>query len=157
MVRAFAEGSERILPEHVVSRPTGIASAILRGNPARSYPYTRTIVLESNGAFLSVSETEIREARAMMAELAGVSGCFTSAAALAGVRRAARQGIVSPTETVLVNVTGRDRRPIPPAAGTHWLASTPVGWIPEHPADVRARALCGDRPLSVEDATAGPP
>nr|UXE44298.1 hypothetical protein Hi04_10k_c1889_00019 [uncultured bacterium] len=38
MARAFQEGSESIRPHHVVKRPTGIASAILRGGPNSGVP-----------------------------------------------------------------------------------------------------------------------
>lgn len=38
MARAFFGGSGTIRPEHRVARPTGIADAILRGDPTRAYP-----------------------------------------------------------------------------------------------------------------------
>src|SRR5581483_748360 len=62
MVRAFEDGSPVIRPGDIVERPTGIATAILRGDPSRAYPYVREIVLESRGRFVAVAETEIRDA-----------------------------------------------------------------------------------------------
>ena len=47
MVHAFADGSEVIRPEHLVANPTGIAEAILRGDPTKAYPHVRRIVIES--------------------------------------------------------------------------------------------------------------
>lgn len=131
MASAFAEGSETIEERHIVERPTGIASAILRGNPSRVYPIVRRIVLESEGAFASVSEAEIREARRMAEELEGLTLCFSSAAAIAGVARLARRGELPAGHTVLVNLTGRDRDE---TAGSHevrWLRRSNGTWVPE--------------------------
>jgi len=49
MVRAFQAGSNEIRPQDIVERPTGIADAILRGNPSGAYPYVARIVRESGG------------------------------------------------------------------------------------------------------------
>jgi threonine synthase len=141
MVRAFEDGSEVIRPEHVVERPHGIADAILRGNPEKVYPYVRQIVIESNGAFEAVSESEIREARSMVEEMEGLSPCFTSSAALAGMIRMLRKSALPPQDTVLVNVTGRDRQPAGQPQRVHWLKATAEGWEPEDPNDETTRQL----------------
>jgi len=135
MVRAFEEESEVIRPEHVVEKPHGIADAILRGNPTRVYPYVRQIVIESNGAFAAVSESEIRETRSMVEEMEGFSPCFTSSAALAGMIRMLRKGALPRTDTVLVNITGRDREPGGSPGRIHWLKASGDGWQPEDPND----------------------
>jgi threonine synthase len=134
MVRAFEEGSEAIEPRHIVEKPGGIASAILRGNPSRVYPYVRRIVIESGGTLVAVSEQEIREARQMAEELEGLSPCFTSSAALAGLFKAVRLGRVRGSETVLVNLTGRDRVRPAPLEERRWLTRTENGWTPENAA-----------------------
>jgi threonine synthase len=141
MVRAFEEGSEVIRPEHVVEKPRGIAEAILRGNPEKVYPYVRGIVTESNGAFAAVSESEIREARSMVEEMEGLSPCFASSAALAGMIRMVRKGALPPGDTVLVNLTGRDREPARSPQRVHWLKATGDGWEPEDPNDDTTRRL----------------
>lgn len=141
MVRAFEEGSEVIRPEHVVERPYGIADAILRGNPEKVYPYVRAIVNESNGTFAAVSESEIRETRSMVEELEGISPCFTSSAAIAGMIRTLRKGDLPPTDTVLVNVTGRDREPGGSPGRIHWLKASGDGWEPEDPNDETTQQL----------------
>ena len=140
MVRAFEEGSEVIRPEHIVERPHGIADAILRGNPEKVYPYVRGIVNESNGAFAAVSESEIRETRSMVEEMEGLSPCFTSSAALAGMIRMLRKGALPPTDTVLVNLTGRDREPASPGR-IHWLKASGDGWEPADPNDETTQQL----------------
>jgi threonine synthase len=111
MVSAWASGSARIRPEDVVDRPRGIATAILRGDPSAAYPHLAKIVAASGGTFTSVGEREMREARALLEELEGLSPCFAAAAALAGVIALRRRGELTPEDTVLVNVTGRDREP----------------------------------------------
>jgi threonine synthase len=109
MVSAWTAGAHSIRPEDVVARPTGIASAILRGDPSRAYPYVRAIVAESSGAFTAVSEAEIRVARDLIEELESIRPCFSAAAAVAGAAKLRRGGDLSPEATVLVNLTGRDR------------------------------------------------
>ena len=141
MVRAFEDGSEVIRPEHIVERPYGIADAILRGNPERVYPYVRAIVNESNGTFAAVSESEIRETRSMVEEMEGFSPCFTSSAALAGMIRMLRKGALPRTDTVLINVTGRDREPAKSTGRIHWLKASEDGWQPEDPNDKMTQRL----------------
>jgi threonine synthase len=126
MVSAWEDKSDVIGPEHVVERPTGIAQAILRGNPARAYPHVREIVLESGGSFVAVSESEIREARRQVEELEDISPCFAAAAALAGMAKLRRNGGLGPDETVLVNLTGGEREPVYAAPEAEYTAWTRV-------------------------------
>jgi len=128
MVRAFEEGSPVIRPEHIVERPEGIASAILRGNPTGAYPYVREIVIESGGRLVAVSETEIREARSMVEELEGLSPCFSASAAVAGMVRMRREGTLPQAHTTLVNLTGSDRQKTSQAPPDHWMERTERGW-----------------------------
>jgi threonine synthase len=130
LVRAYQEGCGAIMPHHVVKRPHGIAEAILRGDPSRVYPYVKDIVVESGGDFSSVSETEIREARAMAEELEGVSPCFSASTALAGLIKQARTDRFPRADSVLVNLTGGDRpRALP--GGLRWLRRADDRWIEE--------------------------
>jgi len=148
MVTAYKSGSEVIRPEHIVHHPTGIAQAILRGDPSRVYPYVRQIVIESQGDFTAVTEAEIREARRLVEELEGLSLCFSAAAAVAGLARSAQAGTVSREETVMVNLTGSDRPPSQSSAPVHWLRASPTGWIPEDAQDSVGQALWNGTPAS---------
>jgi threonine synthase len=136
MVSAWEAGSPTIRPRDIVHRPVGIASALLRGDPTRAYPYVREIVLASDGDFVAVSEEEIREARALVEEDEGISPCFSAAAAVAGLAKARRLGRVPSDDTVLINLTGGDRPPEPPAGGI-WLTRSVEGWAPKDRAVVR--------------------
>jgi threonine synthase len=135
MVRAFEDDSPIIRPADIVRKPTGIAEAILRGDPTKAYPYVRRIVLESNGSIVAVSEAEIREARSMVEDLEGISPCFSASAALAGVIRLVRRGEFPRNDTVMVNLTGSDRAVVPAATRIHWLRAAGSGWEPENPED----------------------
>ena len=141
MVRAFGDGSPVIRPGDVVRQPTGIAEAILRGDPTKAYPHVREIVIESRGTFVAVSEADIREARRMVEELEGLSPCFSASAALAGVVRLVRRGDFPRGDTVVVNLTGSDRKPTPAATKIHWLRAAGDEWEPEDPEDEVTQAL----------------
>ncbi len=141
MVAAWRDRADRIRPEHLVHRPAGIARAVLRGDPSPTYPYVRRIVLASGGTFVDVSETEIRSAHDRLGELEGIEACFAASAALAGVMKAVAQGSVPRSDTVLVNLTGRERQwPDSPVAA-HWLKRDGSGWTPDDPSDARTREL----------------
>jgi threonine synthase len=136
MVRAFADGSETIRPEHLVARPTGIAEAILRGDPTRAYPYVRRIVMESGGGFVAVSEAEIREARRRVEDSEGISPCFSASAALAGLIKLARDDSFPRSSVVVVNLTGGDRSDSPQSSNIQWIQRTSEGWMSPPPGAV---------------------
>jgi threonine synthase len=131
MVSAWRDGSDRIRKEHIVHRPQGIAEAILRGNPTAAYPHVRRIVLESRGDFVAVSEREIRHARQLVEDLEGISPCFSAATAVAGLIKLRRLGEVPAEETVLINLTGRDRDEPTSVEDARWLRRTDRGWVPD--------------------------
>jgi threonine synthase len=134
MARAFADGSETIRPEHLVPRPTGIAQAILRGDPTRAYPYVRKAVMKSRGSFVAVSEAEIRLARRRVEECEGLSPCFSASAAVAGVIKLAGEGDLSRDSVVVINLTGSDRAGSPLDASVEWIERGPGGWVAPEPA-----------------------
>ncbi len=131
MVRAFGHGSETIRPEHIVKRPTGIADAILRGDPTKAYPRVRRIVMESGGGFVAVSEAEIREARRKVEDDENISPCFSASTAVAGLIKLARAGGIDRDAVVMINLTGGDRPDPRPSSDVHWVEKTADGWVPE--------------------------
>jgi threonine synthase len=134
MVRAFRDSSETIRPEHRVGRPSGIAEAILRGDPTRAYPRVRRIVVESRGGFTDVSEQAIRQARREIEDCEGISPCFSASAAVAGLMREVHSGNIGPSAVVVVNLTGGDRSDVPASSRIEWFARTAErGWAPEEP------------------------
>jgi threonine synthase len=121
MVRAFAEGSAEIRPDHLVAAPSGIAEAILRGDPTRAYRPVRRIVLESGGGFVAVSEAEIRAARRAVEALEGISICFSASAAVAGLIKQADAGAIAASAVIVVNLTGADRPDPQHSGGVRWI------------------------------------
>lgn len=55
--------------------------------------------------------------RQLLLDEEGVDACFSASTALAGLIKAAFAGVVSREETILVNLTGRDRIDVPVAGG----------------------------------------
>jgi threonine synthase len=131
MVSAWRADSDVIRPQDIVAHPTGVASAILRGDPTRTYPHVRRIVAESGGEMVAVSEAEIRAAQSRLAPL---PVCGAAAAAFAGLVRARRSGVIGPEDVVLVNLTGSERPPTRPTAQTVVVPRTESRW--EIPCDV---------------------
>jgi threonine synthase len=133
MVSAWEAGSPVIRAEDIVEQPTGIADAILRGNPIAAYPPVHSLVVRFGGGFAAVSEREIRDARSLVEDDEAISPCFAASAAVAGALKARRLGMIARDDVVLVSLTGRER----PAAGTsssnnlRWLRSDGACWIPE--------------------------
>jgi threonine synthase len=85
MVRAWRDGSPTVRPEHIFHKPTGIAKAILRGDPTRAYPHMYRVVNECGGTFVAVDEQAIREARHMVEQMEDISPCFSASTAMAGL------------------------------------------------------------------------
>lgn len=91
----------------------------------------RRVVLGSGGGFIAVSESAIREAQTMIEEFEGISPCFSSAAAFAGVVQGVKSGRLSPHETYLVALTGGVRPPVPASQRVTWLCRNGAGWSKE--------------------------
>lgn len=117
MADAWAEGRTELTDADVLDRPTGLATAILLGDGRASYPYMAAIAKESSGDIVAVSQRELVEARALLADLEGLDVCYAAAATIAAVRAQASAGRIDASETVLVNLTGRERGPARVTAG----------------------------------------
>jgi threonine synthase len=131
MVRAYEDGSETIRAEHRVAMPTGIAEAILRGDPTRAFPHVRRIVVESRGSFVMATEVQIRRARQLVEDHEGISPCFSAAAAVAGLIEFVRANPSIARSTVVINLTGADRPDTEAPAAVHWVPKTEQGWSAE--------------------------
>jgi threonine synthase len=106
MVKSWAAGSPVTRPEDVVREPTGVAEAILRGNPTQTYPHLYSVVRQSGGSFEAVTQDEILEAERIIYELEGIVVCSSSATTVAALRRLAAAGEVRRDDVVFVNLTG---------------------------------------------------
>ncbi len=128
MVRAYADGSETIRPEHRVAMPTGIAEAILRGDPTRAYPHVRRVVVDSGGSFVMAGEAQIRQARRLVEDHEGISPCFSAATAVAGLIEFVRENPSMTRSVVVINLTGADRPEDATPAPVKWVPKIDGGW-----------------------------
>ena len=91
MLGAQAAGAAPIVSGKVVENPETIATAIRIGNPAR-WQEANNAIRDSFGQILAVTDDEILEAYSMVASLEGVFCEPSSAAGLAGLKKAALAG-----------------------------------------------------------------
>lgn len=101
----FARSAAAAFAERVrVADPRTVASAIRIGDPA-SYDRAVRVIRETDGVVTAVTDAEILESKAVID--ASGTGCEpASAAAVAGVRRLAREGTIAPDERVVAVLTG---------------------------------------------------
>ena len=101
VIKAIEAGME--FPEPV--KPNTIAKSLAIGNPADGFQVVR-IVRETGGAGAMVSDGEILDAVQLLARTEGI---FTEAAGgttLAATRALINRGVIRPTESVVVCITG---------------------------------------------------
>ncbi len=105
MMGIEAEGAAPIVLGHPVAEPNTVASAIRIGNPAS---WQRAVAArdESGGAIDMVSDQEILEAYRLLATKEGIFGEPASAASVAGLSKAVRQGLELADKTVVCIITG---------------------------------------------------
>jgi threonine synthase len=105
MVGGQAEGAAPIVLGHAVERPRTIATAIRIGNPA-SWKSAIAARDESEGLIDSVTDGEILAAQKLLASSEGIFAEPASAASLAVLRKAMRDGRVAPGSRVVCVLTG---------------------------------------------------
>ncbi|AIE83826.1 threonine synthase [Fimbriimonas ginsengisoli Gsoil 348] len=120
---AQAAGSAPIVMGHPIENPDTIATAIRIGNPAR-WKQAEEVLRASHGMILAVSDEEILEAQRLVATLEGVYCEPSSAAGLAGLRRAVREGTLDPNGLQIAAVlTGHGMKD--PDTTIRWHRSEP--------------------------------
>ena len=85
--------------------PRTLADSIAVGVP-RNWKKAVTAIRETNGAMINVSDDEILEAMRYTGRLAGIFAEPAAAAALAGLRRAVAEGVVSRRASAVAVITG---------------------------------------------------
>jgi threonine synthase len=100
-----AAGAAPIVAGHPIDRPETVATAIRIGNPA-SWATAVAARDESRGSIEAVTDDEILAAYRDLARLEGIFCEPSSAASLAGVRRAAQAGRIDSQATVVCVLTG---------------------------------------------------
>ncbi|MDR6226391.1 threonine synthase [Desmospora profundinema] len=106
LMRGFeAEGAAAIVRGEPIAQPETVATAIRIGNPA-SWESAVRAADESGGAIDSVTDAEILEAYRELTRLEGLFAEPASAASLAGVKKARREGKISTGAKVVAVLTG---------------------------------------------------
>lgn len=109
MASAWADGSPTIRPCDVVDVPSGIARAILLGDPSASYPYVHQVVTGTGGAIIDVPDDRVCRAQRDVAAETGIDVCESSAVALAAASGLAGAGLAGPSDEVLALLSGGSR------------------------------------------------
>lgn len=112
MVSAWNAGRAKIAAEDIVANPYGLAHAIQRGDPTNTYPYIRTMCLNTNGALVAARTTDLYMAKGILHSL-GFEACYAAAACLAGAMRMAQEGSLSADSDLLIVLTGAERPMLP--------------------------------------------
>lgn len=105
MLGVQAAGAAPLVLGHPVEHPDTVASAIRIGRPATWEP-ALAATRESNGGMRAASDDDILEAYRAIAHLEGVFCEPASAAGVAGVRAAVREGVVSSESRCVCVLTG---------------------------------------------------
>lgn len=111
MVNAFKDNSPRIREQDVVLNPYGLAEAILRGDPSQAYPYMYSLVMETKGTFVDISQETLKKPQVLLKETEGIDACYAATTALAAAKKLKDQGFIKSDDVVLVNLTGGMTRP----------------------------------------------
>jgi len=103
LYRAWKEAADPLTFPPI--RAETVADSIAAGLPRDRIKASRAI-LETQGAWLRVSDAQILQAIPLLAQNSGVFAEPAAAASLAGLFAAREEGLVAPTDTVVLVVTG---------------------------------------------------
>jgi threonine synthase len=103
MVDSWKKGLDTAIP---VKDPKTHIETLATGEPGRAYQVLKARVDETKGAFESVTDEEAFRAMHVLAKMEGISAEPASGAAFAGLFQLIRNGVIKPTDVVVVNCTG---------------------------------------------------
>jgi threonine synthase len=122
VANAFAAGHEVCRPV----RPDTIAKSLAIGNPADG-PYALELARARGGAIDAVSDEEIRQGIALLAQTTGVFTETAGGVTTAVLAKLARRGDIDPDERVVIVITGDGLKTLDAVRGTfetHTIAPT---------------------------------
>ncbi len=102
MVNAFKAGRE--IADPVI--PDTRIIILSTGDPGKAYTYLRNLTQQFGGVMESVTDAEAFAALRALAKSEGMAVEPATAVAFAGLEKLARNGMIGPSETVVVNCTG---------------------------------------------------
>jgi threonine synthase len=135
---AFAAGQDVCRPV----KPETIAKSLAIGNPADG-PYALELARESGGGIDAVSDDEIREGIALLAQTTGVFTETAGGVTTAVLAKLARRGDIDPDERVVLVITGEGLKTLDAVRGTfvtHTIAPTVQDFEARVPAQAGAES-----------------
>jgi len=103
MVQSWKQGLETPI---TVTSPQTYIETLATGDPGRTYKLLKREVDETNGYFESVSDEDAFRAMHVVAKMEGLSVEPAAGVAFAGLFKLIRNGVIKPTDTVVINCTG---------------------------------------------------
>jgi len=103
MTQSWRQGLETPI---TITSPKTYIETLATGDPGRTYKLLKRDVDETNGYFESVSDEEAFRAMHVVAKMEGISLEPAAGVAFAGLFKLIRNGVIKPTDTVVVNCTG---------------------------------------------------
>lgn len=103
MVTSWKQGLDD--PVTIASPQTHIET-LATGDPGRTYKLLKKEIDETNGYFESINDEDAFRAMHVVAKMEGLSVEPAAGVAFAGLFKLIREGVIKPTDTVVVNCTG---------------------------------------------------
>jgi threonine synthase len=113
VARAFAAGQDYCVPV----KPNTIAKSLAIGNPADG-PYALDVARRSAGSVTAVSDEEIVDAIALLAQTTGIFTETAGGVTTAVLSQLAERGEIDPSERVVLVITGEGLKTLEAAQGT---------------------------------------
>lgn len=149
MVHAFERGQRVATP---LEKSETIIVTLATGNPGRAYEILYDYVQLNGGHFNSATDEEAFNAIRVLAQLDGISVEPAAGVTFAGLIKMVREGVISPDEVVVVNVSGHTLPVEKTILGDEWqrlvdLSKQPtVAPVPEEDlSDAVAQLGVGDK------------
>jgi threonine synthase len=89
-----------------ITSPETYIETLATGDPGRTYKLLKREVDETNGCFESVTDEDAFRAMHVIAKMEGLSVEPAAGVAFAGLFKLIRNGVIKPTDTVIINCTG---------------------------------------------------
>ncbi|MFN2303495.1 MAG: pyridoxal-phosphate dependent enzyme, partial [Anaerolineales bacterium] len=130
MVISWQQGLETPI---IVTSPKTYIETLATGDPGRTYKLLKREVDNSNGCFDSVSDEESFRAMHIIAKMEGLSIEPAAGVAFAGLFKLVRNGVIKPTDTVVINCTGHTMPAEQWLLGENWSRDIEIPSREEHP------------------------
>lgn len=118
MVLSWKQGLETPI---TIKSPQTHIETLATGDPGRTYKLLKREVDETNGYFEGVSDEEAFRAMHVVAKMEGLSVEPAAGVGFAGLFKLVRNGIIKPTDTVVINCTGHTMPAEQWLLGENWL------------------------------------